>query len=74
MEDLKEMNEQMKEALSEMMDKEDQNEKLMNKQDIKKELEELSKRQQELKDKTDDMDESETGIPKQQTTAAVIAK
>lgn len=60
MNDLNEMNDSMKDALSKMMDSQDMQNKLMDKlKDIKKELEEMSKKQQELKDKTDETEKSE---------------
>ncbi|MEO8211177.1 MAG: DUF4175 family protein, partial [bacterium] len=60
MKDLNEMNENMKDALSKMMDTQDMQKKLMDKlKDIKKQLEELSKKQQELRDKTDELNKSQ---------------
>ncbi len=60
MKDLSEMNEDMQNALSNMMDSQDMNNKLMDKlKQIKKDLEEMSKKQQELKEKTDELDRSD---------------
>ena len=60
MKDLNEMNQEMQDALSQMMDSQDMQNKLMNKlKDIKKQLEELSKKQKELRDKTDDLNQSQ---------------
>lgn len=60
MNDLNELNEQMKEALSEMMDSQDMQKKLLEKlKDIKKQLDELSRKQQELRDKTDELTQSD---------------
>ncbi len=55
MDELNEMNEKMKEALSKMMDQQDMNQKLKEKlEEILKELKEMSEKQQKLKEKTDD--------------------
>ncbi|MBS1516541.1 MAG: hypothetical protein JSS91_00465 [Bacteroidetes bacterium] len=60
MDDLNSMNEDMKKALSDMMDSQDMNNKLMDKlKEIQKKLEEMSKRQQELKDKTDELEKED---------------
>lgn len=60
MNDLNEMNEQMKEALSDMMDSQDMQKKLLDKlKDIKKQLDELSRKQQELRNKTDELSQSD---------------
>ncbi len=60
MQDLNEMNQQMQDALSKMMDSQDMNNKMMDKlKDIKKQLEELSKKQKELKDKTEELNKSD---------------
>lgn len=60
MNDLNEMNHQMKEALSDMMDSQDMQKKLLDKlKDIKKQLDELSRKQQELRDKTDELSQSD---------------
>ena len=55
MDELNEMNEKMKDALSKMMDQQDMNQKLKEKlEEILKELKEMSEKQQSLKEKTDD--------------------
>jgi hypothetical protein len=55
MDELNKMNEDMKEALSKMMDQQDMNQKLKQKlEEILKELKEMSEKQQKLKEKTDD--------------------
>lgn len=60
MNDLNEMNKNMQEALSEMMESQDKSKKMMDKlKDIKKQLEELSKQQQELRDKTEKLNKTE---------------
>ncbi len=60
MDDLNSMNEQMKEALSKMMDSQDMQQKLKEQlEKILKELKEMSKRQQELKDRTDDTEQGD---------------
>jgi len=60
MDELNNMDKKMKAALNEMMDSQDMNNKLKEKlEDIKKKLEEMSRRQQELKDKTDELDKDE---------------
>lgn len=55
MDELNKMNEDMKNALSKMMDQQDMNQKLKQKlEEILKELKEMSEKQQKLKEKTDD--------------------
>ncbi len=60
LDDLKEMNEDMQNALESAMDSQNINKKMMdNMERIKSELEKLSKEQQDLKDKTDDIEKSD---------------
>jgi hypothetical protein len=60
MDDLNEMNDNMMDALSNMIDSESMNDKMMSKmKDIQKQLEEMSKKQQELRDKTDQLNKGD---------------
>lgn len=60
LEELRKMNEQMKQSMSNMMDMQDMNSKLKEKlQQILKDIQEMSKRQGDLRDKTQDTDEGD---------------
>lgn len=60
MNDLNELNQQMQDALSNMMDSQDSQNKLLEKMEaMKKQLEEMSRKQQELRDKTDELNRSQ---------------
>lgn len=62
MDELNKMNEDMKDALSKMMDSQDRNQKLREKlEEILKKLKEMSGRQQELKEKTDNTEQGDKG-------------
>ncbi|MCB0727310.1 MAG: hypothetical protein KDD00_07595, partial [Ignavibacteriae bacterium] len=62
MKDLQELSDQMKKAMENMMDSQDMNNKLKEKlENLKKQLEEMSKKQQELKEKTDETDQGDKG-------------